>query len=148
MFNLPSAAISLLCFVFLLIRRKPRASCYTAKIDCFRNLQDNYTEHSGVWLWEREQLAFWKQLHFVSHPPALRRNVHVPTMFKAWRVRATEAFQHNRCSLSLHDPPWCASRLQDTTLNTPQRNLQGACVLMNKDVRADSAVTGNEQLTE
>ena len=60
-------------------------------------------------------------------------------MSKARRLRDAKkkkkTFQHNRCSLSLHNPPRCASRLRDTTLNTPRRNLQWACVLMNKDVR-------------
>lgn len=80
-------------------------------------------------------------LHFIETPRAR-------VTFKARRIRASETLKHNLCSLSLSNRRWCALQLQDTTLNSPRRNLKRACALMNKDVRADSVVTGSEQLTE
>lgn len=97
-----------------------------------------------------------KKLHLGSHLPilhacsALCSKSREHGMLKAlWIVdESLKTFQRNRLSQSYHNPPQCALRIQNITLNTPQRNLQLACVLMNKDVRADSAVTGNEQLSE
>ena len=59
----------------------------------------------------------------------------VPAVFEVRWMRAPETFEPYHRSQSWQSSLVCITA-QDTTLNTSQRNLQSACVLMNKDVRA------------
>lgn len=145
MFNLPSAAISLDFFIFFFFvcffanQEETKSQLLHCKNRLFqkpgrqlhKTLQGLYVRtQTACSVFDKEDF----QATSLSSPSSycmcmccIPSKPYVPIMFEAWWMRAAETCQHNRCSLSLHNPPWCASRLQDTTLNTPQRNLQWAC---------------------